>query len=117
VVAALNELASSKQNASALKTAAFLDVSTTGNAATTEVVKGNDTRLTDARTPLAHTQTASTISDFQTSVSANTDVSASTTARHTHSNKTLLDSYTQTEVNLADAVTKKHSHTNLNSIK
>ena len=31
---------------------------------------------------------------------------------HTHSNKALLDTYTQTEVNLADAVTKKHEHTN-----
>lgn len=28
---------------------------------------------------------------------------------HTHSNKTLLDTYTQTEANLADAVSKKHS--------
>ena len=31
---------------------------------------------------------------------------------HTHSNKALLDTYTQTEVNLADAVAKKHSHAN-----
>ena len=31
---------------------------------------------------------------------------------HSHSNKALLDSYTQTEANLADAVAKKHSHTN-----
>lgn len=31
---------------------------------------------------------------------------------HTHTNKDLLDSYTQTEENLADAVTKKHSHAN-----
>ena len=31
---------------------------------------------------------------------------------HTHSNKTLLDTYTQTEENLADAVAKKHSHAN-----
>lgn len=28
---------------------------------------------------------------------------------HAHSNKTLLDSYTQSEVNLADAVSKKHT--------
>lgn len=33
-------------------------------------------------------------------------------ASHTHSNKALLDTYTQTEVNLADAVAKKHSHAN-----
>lgn len=31
---------------------------------------------------------------------------------HTHSNKSLLDTYTQTETNLADAVAKKHSHAN-----
>ena len=31
---------------------------------------------------------------------------------HTHSNKMLLDTYTQTETNLADAVTKKHDHSN-----
>lgn len=31
---------------------------------------------------------------------------------HEHSNKTLLDSYKQTEANLADAVSKKHDHTN-----
>lgn len=31
---------------------------------------------------------------------------------HTHANKALLDTYTQTEENLADAVAKKHSHTN-----
>lgn len=30
---------------------------------------------------------------------------------HTHTNKALLDTYTQTEENLADAVAKKHSHT------
>lgn len=31
---------------------------------------------------------------------------------HEHANKTLLDTYTQTEANLADAVAKKHSHAN-----
>lgn len=33
-------------------------------------------------------------------------------AMHTHENKALLDTYTQTEANLADAVAKKHSHKN-----
>lgn len=33
-------------------------------------------------------------------------------ASHTHANKALLDTYTQTETNLADAVAKKHEHTN-----
>lgn len=31
---------------------------------------------------------------------------------HTHSNKALLDTYTQTEADLADAVAKKHEHAN-----
>ena len=31
---------------------------------------------------------------------------------HEHANKALLDTYTQTETNLADAVAKKHSHAN-----
>ena len=39
-------------------------------------------------------------------------VAANTAARHTHTNKALLDTYTQTEANLADAVEKKHSHGN-----
>ena len=33
-------------------------------------------------------------------------------ASHTHDNKALLDTYTQTEADLADAVAKKHSHAN-----
>lgn len=33
-------------------------------------------------------------------------------ATHTHANKELLDTYTQTEANLADAVAKKHIHAN-----
>ena len=33
-------------------------------------------------------------------------------AKHTHANKDLLDTYTQTEANLADAVAKKHEHAN-----
>jgi len=36
-------------------------------------------------------QPASTISDFDTEVSNNSDVDANTTARHSHSNKTILD--------------------------
>jgi hypothetical protein len=42
-----------------LGTAATKDVPATGNAAATEVVQGNDTRLTDSRTPSAHASTHS----------------------------------------------------------
>ena len=38
-------------------------------------------------------------------------VNASAAANHSHDNKDLLDTYTQTEANLADAVAKKHAHT------
>lgn len=41
-----------------------------------------------------------------------TRVDALEAASHTHSNKALLDTYTQTEENLDDAVAKKHEHTN-----
>lgn len=66
------------------------------------------------------TQTASTISDFQTTVSANTDVAANTTARHTHSNKTILDnttaSFTTTDETKIDYLTVTAA-TNLDDIR
>ena len=37
-------------------------------------------------------------------------------AQHSHTNKALLDTYTQTEANLAAAVTAKHSHSNKNAL-
>lgn len=40
------------------------------------------------------------------------DIATNKAERHTHPNKTLLDSYTQSEANLSDAVQKKHNHTN-----
>lgn len=41
-----------------------------------------------------HTHVAADVTDFQTSVSANSDVAANTSARHTHANKTVLDNTT-----------------------
>lgn len=41
-----------------------------------------------------HTHTAADITDFDTEVSNNTDVAANTAARHSHSNKTVLDNTT-----------------------
>ena len=38
------------------------------------------------------------------------------TNSHTHTNKTLLDSYNQTNVDITDAVVKKHVHTNLSTL-
>lgn len=42
-------------------TASALDVPVSGNASTTQVVKGDDSRLTDSRTPTAHNQASDTI--------------------------------------------------------
>lgn len=39
-------------------------------------------------------------------------VNAASEGNHAHLNKDLLDTYTQTEANLADAVAKKHEHAN-----
>lgn len=39
-------------------------------------------------------------------------INASNEANHSHTNKALLDTYTQTEADLADAVAKKHDHEN-----
>lgn len=41
-----------------------------------------------------------------------TEVQAAIGKAHEHANKDLLDTYTQTEANLADAVAKKHEHAN-----
>jgi len=49
-----------------LGTAAALNVATSGDAGNTEVVKGNDSRLTDARTPTSHTHNINEITNFPT---------------------------------------------------
>lgn len=43
-------------------------------------------------------------------------VTENTSSRHTHSNQSLLDSYTQLEMDLADAVSKKHNHANIDTL-
>lgn len=43
-----------------------------------------------------------------------TNLDQNTAARHSHTNKALLDSYDQTNANIKDAVSKKHSHSNKN---
>jgi len=45
-------------------TAAVLDVPASGDASASEVVRGDDTRLTDARTPTSHTHTEADITDL-----------------------------------------------------
>lgn len=43
-------------------------------------------------------------------------VNAAAEGNHSHANKALLDTYTQTEADLADAVAKKHSHENKSTL-
>lgn len=67
-----------------------------------DYVLNTDSRLSDARTPISHTHTASEVTDFDLEVSNNTDVSANTAARHTHSNQAILDSTTAIYTNTKD---------------
>lgn len=53
-----------------LGTAAPLDVPATGNASTAQVVKGDDTRLTDARTPSSHSHAESDVTNLTTDLGA-----------------------------------------------
>lgn len=57
--------------------------------------------------------TATDLTDIKNRLStAENDIDTLQSEAHTHTNKDLLDTYTQTEANLADAVAKKHEHTN-----
>lgn len=73
-----------------------VDTDFSGNASITTTVADN-----------SHNHTASNISDFDTEVGNNTTVAANTAARHTHSNKTVLDGITATvtELNYVGGVT------------
>lgn len=64
-------------NKPTLGTAAAKDVPSSGNASTSQVVMGNDSRLSDARTPTSHTHTKSQITDFPSSMAPTS---------HTHGN-------------------------------
>lgn len=55
---------------------------------------------------------ATTTADGLMSKEDKAAVDINTSARHTHSNKKLLDTYDQTNANIKDAVDKKHTHTN-----
>lgn len=54
------------QNKPTLGTASALDVATSGDAGDDEVVKGNDSRLSDDRNPTLHSHTVDQIIDFPT---------------------------------------------------
>ena len=56
--------------------------------------------------------TKSVVTEAELDDSLKAKINASAEGNHSHDNKALLDTYTQTEANLADAVAKKHSHDN-----
>lgn len=66
-------------------TAASLDVSVSGNASTSQVVKGNDTRLSDSRTPTAHTHPQSEVTGLVATLAAKSDT------LHTHTTAKITD--------------------------
>lgn len=65
----------------------------------------NSSQVTDPTTSAANT-IQGTLNNMHTETALNT------ASRHSHANKDLLDTYTQTESNLANAVTNAHSHSN-----
>ena len=58
----------------------------------------------------AHTHENKALLDTYTQTEE--DLADAVTEKHSHSNKSLLDTYTQTESDLADAVSSKHTHDN-----
>lgn len=56
--------------------------------------------------------TLNEIGESNLSAALREKVNAASEGNHSHLNKELLDTYTQTEADLADAVAKKHSHAN-----
>lgn len=56
--------------------------------------------------------TKSSVSESDLDSALREKVNAASEGNHSHNNKALLDTYTQTEANLADAVAKKHEHAN-----
>ena len=66
---------SSQRSILGLGTAAEKNIAASGNAASGEVVMGNDSRLTDSRTPSAHTHTLSQVTDAGTAAAKNAPAS------------------------------------------
>lgn len=110
-------------------TAASKDVASAGNASSTQVVKGDDTRLSDSRTPTAHTHATADITGLDTALQSGmtaitginstistmqTDIAGKANTVHTHAIadvtglQTALDSkpassHTHTLSNITDA--------------
>jgi len=64
-----------------LGTSSTLDVPAAGDASAAQVVKGNDTRLTNARTPTAHSHVIADVTSLQTSLDTLTSADTTASAR------------------------------------
>ena len=87
------------KNKPTLGTASALDVALVGNASETEVVRGDDTRLTDSRTPVSHTHTVSQISDFPSIPTKLSNLTDDLGSNPTHTHSQYLTSVPVTSVN------------------
>jgi hypothetical protein len=67
-----------------LGTAAPLNVAAAGDAAAGEVVKGNDSRLTNSRTPTAHSHVIADVTGLQTALDGKQAAGSYAAASHTH---------------------------------
>lgn len=72
-----------------------------------------DAAAQDATTKANAAKDAAIAKANELNTAMNTRVEALEAIDHDHANKELIDTYTQTEANLADAVAKKHAHSNL----
>ena len=74
--------------------------------------RAKDAAAEDATTKADAAKDAAIAKANELNTAMNTRVEALEAVDHEHANKELLDTYTQTEANLADAVAKKHAHEN-----
>lgn len=87
-----------------------------------ESVKVNGSPLTvtdkavDISVPTGALASKSQVAESDLEASLKEKVNAASEGNHSHNNKALLDTYTQTEENLADAVSKKHNHANADEL-
>lgn len=94
-----------------LGTASTKNIPTSGNAATTEVVMGNDSRLSDSRTPKSHThgniQNGGTLNDTAAAPAGNDYI----VIRDADNSK--IQTSNIKGVDVEDAVNKKHEHVDI----
>ena len=81
-----------------------------GNPGNDGLMSALDKSNLDENTVARHTHTNKALLDTYTQT--NTNIKDAVDKKHSHSNKALLDTYDQTNANIKDAVTKRHSHSN-----